>query len=436
MSDTSFPAGADVAGIGARMQQMRVERGSTQTWLAGEQFTRAYVSSIEAGKRTPSARAAGYFAARLGTSLEDLSFGYLPGRRRTLVAEAATARVVLSSGDPERAATAYEAVSAEASEHKDATLQALGQCGLGLVARHRGDPESGAELFGEADTLLTSRPLTERLPALLGLMWARFAGGRIDEALAIAEQHLGEAARGAEPTAEFALLAACGLPYVERGDLARAGAAAEAALRLAPEVAAPDVLAQGYYHINRVLVAQGRYEEAEQTIVRATTLYEHLNLRSDVGMCRFAHGYLAARRGHLQEAEGLLRQARGILKETGAVPRLANATAELAEVLRKLGRTAEASDLIGECRALTDAHQAPEQAAELDRIDARIAVERDDAEAAEALFRSAIDRYLAVGATLEAITTCRIFGDQLLRWGRIEEAAAVYRQGLEALERA
>lgn len=436
MSDTSFPAGADVAGIGIHIQRLRVERSMTQTELAGEQFTRAYVSSIEAGKRTPSARAAAYFAARLGAALEDLSFGYPPGRRRALLADAAHARGLLSGGDTERATAAYEALAAEAVEHHDVTLRALGLYGLGLVARHRGDAEAGTILFEEADALLADQPLAERLPVLLGLMWARFAGGSIDDALVLAEHHLREAAGEAEPTAEFALLAACGLPYVERGDLARAGAAADTALRLAPEVAASEVLAQGYYHITRVLVAQGRYEEAEQTVGRATALYEHLNLCTEVGMCHFAHGYLMARQGQLQEAEDRLRHAREVLEETGAVPRLANATAELAEVVRRQGRTDEAAALVRECRDLTDNHQAPEQTAELDRIEARIAVERGDAEGAETLFRSAIGRYLTLGATLEAITTCRLFGDQLLRWGRSDEAAAVYRRGLETFEQA
>ncbi|SCK36029.1 tetratricopeptide repeat protein [Streptomyces sp. WMMB 322] len=435
MSDASFPADADVAGIGPRMLQLRVQRGLTQTELAGDRFTRAYVSSLEGGKRTPSPAAATYFAVRLGTGLEDLCFGYPPGRRRALRAEAAEARVALSGGETEGASSVYETLAAEAERHGDRTLRALGRYGLGLVARHRGDPAAGGALFDEAYALLHDQALTERLPALMGRLWALFAAGSIDDALALVEEHLHEAVRACEPTAEFALLAACGLPHVERGDLRRAGNVADAALERAGDVSALDVLAQGYYHINRVLVAQGRYDEAEQTIVRATALYEQLRLRTEVGTCRFAHGFLTARRGRLAEAEGQLREARGILRGTGAVQRRINATAELADVVRKSGRPGEAAELVGECRsALAPSRQDPEQAAELDRIEARIAVDRGDAAAAEALFRSAIERYLEVGATLEAIGTCRLLGDQLLRRGRTEEAAAVYRRGLAALE--
>lgn len=435
MSDTAFPAGADVAGIGVYILRLRVQKGMTQTELAGTEFTRAYVSSIEGGKRTPAPRAAGYFASRLGLNFEDLCYGYAPGRRRALLKEAAQARIALSRGELELAAAAYSALSAEAEGHQDRTLLAAGRCGLGLVARHRGDPGAADVLFQEADALLADQPLADRLPALMGRMWALFAGGFIGDALAHAAEHLRLAGPTPAPAVEFALLAASGLFYVEQGDLTRAGAAADAALRLAPEVSEPEVLAQGYYHLNRVLVAQARHEEAEQAIVRATALYEHLQLRTEVGMCRFAHGFLSARRGLLSEAETQLRQARTILGDTGAISRLVNASAELAEVLRRLGRAEEAAALVEECRALALDYQDPEQVAELDRIGAHVAVDLGDAPTGAALFRSAIDRYQAVGATLEVATTCRLFGDQLISWGRTDEAASVYRRGLMSLER-
>lgn len=91
MSDTVFPPGADVAGIGAQMQRLRVRQCLTQTELAGAKFTRAYGSSIEGGKRTPSAPAIAYFAGRLGADFGDLCFGYEPGRRGALLKEAALA---------------------------------------------------------------------------------------------------------------------------------------------------------------------------------------------------------------------------------------------------------------------------------------------------------------------------------------------------------
>lgn len=434
MSDEVFPLGADLEGIGSRMLRLRTQRGATQAHLAGDLFTRAYVSSIEGGKRTPSPRASAYFAERLGVTMEDLCYPYEPGRRPALRSALTEARLALSRGEVAQAAAAYQDSVSAAGLHRDPELGAAGYCGLGLVARHQGDPDRALDLFTRAEDLLAAQPLNLRLQAVIGRMGALFARGAINDALALAEEQLRIAHQSGQTAAEFALLAATVLPRVERGDLDQAAACADAALEIAPQVKDPEILAQGYYHINRVLTAQARYEEAEQVLTRATVLYEHLRLRTEVGMCHFAHGYLSARRGELTQAEDRLRHAASVFAETHALPRQVNATAELAEVLRRMGRTEEAGTLLEECRTLSLDYHDPEQAAELDRIAAHIAVDRGDTAGGEALFRSAIDRYQAVGASLEVATTCRLLGDRLIQWGRTEDGAAIYRRGLMVLE--
>ncbi|AWZ03934.1 hypothetical protein DRB96_16495 [Streptomyces sp. ICC1] len=434
MSDDAFPLGADVAGIGSRILRLRTLRQATQAHLAGDAFTRAYVSSIEGGKRTPSPRATSHFAERLGVTMEDLCYPYEPGQRRDLRNSLAEARLTLSRGEVAQASEAYQEVVCAAGLHDDPELDAAGHCGLGLAARHQGDPDRALMLFTKAEELLAGQPLNVRLPAVMGRMGALFARGAITDALALAEDQLRTAQQTGQIAAQFALRAATVLPLVERGDIDQAAAAAAAALAIAPQVKDPDVLAQGYYHVNRVLAAQARYEEAEQVLTRAVALYGHLRLRTEVGMCHFAQGYLSARRGDLHQAEERLRHAAAVFAETKALPRQVNATAELAEVLRRMGDTEKAGALVEECRALSHDYHDPEQAAELDRIGAHIAVDRADDAGAEALFHGAIDRYQAIGATLEVATTCRILGDQMIQWGRTGEAAVVYRRGLMALE--
>ncbi|MGW0366136.1 tetratricopeptide repeat protein [Streptomyces sp. NPDC002990] len=436
MSDDVFPLGADVEGIGARLLRLRTQQGATQAYLAGEAFTRAYVSSIEGGKRTPSARASAYFAERLGVALEDLCYPYEPGRRRALRTAAAEARLALSRGEVAQASAVYQEVASAAELDHDPELSAAGHCGLGLIARHEGDPDRALELFTAAGELLAQQPLTVRLPAVLGRMGALLARGALYEALRLAEDELRAAPRNGETAAKFALRAATVLPRVERGDVEQARAAADAALEMAPQVKDPEILAQGYYDVTRVLIAQGRYEEAEQVLTRAVALYEHLRLHTEAGMCHAARGCLSARKGDLPRAQDRLRQAVDVFAETHALPRQVTATAELADVLRRMGRTSEAGALVEECKALALGCLGPEQAAELDRVGARIAVERGDEAGAEALFRSAIDRYQEVGAMHEVATTCRLLGDRLIVRGRTEEAAAVFRRGLMSLEKA
>jgi len=54
--------------IGVRLRQARLKAGLTQQQLAGERYTKAYVSALENGLSKPSMAALNYLAARLGTS--------------------------------------------------------------------------------------------------------------------------------------------------------------------------------------------------------------------------------------------------------------------------------------------------------------------------------------------------------------------------------
>src|SRR5262245_51151016 len=53
------------SGVAERVRTLRKHAGLTQTELAGERFSKEYVSQIELGKTRPSAEAIEYLAARL-----------------------------------------------------------------------------------------------------------------------------------------------------------------------------------------------------------------------------------------------------------------------------------------------------------------------------------------------------------------------------------
>ena len=69
--------------IGLRIKELRVRRGLSQKDLVANQFSKSYISSIEAGRIAPSRRALEHFASLLGVSLEYLVQGQpvpAPGR--------------------------------------------------------------------------------------------------------------------------------------------------------------------------------------------------------------------------------------------------------------------------------------------------------------------------------------------------------------------
>ena len=61
--------------LGERVRQLRVAAGMTQTDLAGDRFSKEYVSQIERGKTRPTAETIEWLAARLGVDAGILANG-------------------------------------------------------------------------------------------------------------------------------------------------------------------------------------------------------------------------------------------------------------------------------------------------------------------------------------------------------------------------
>src|SRR5207342_1698399 len=65
-AQTQAPASPAGARLGERLRQLRVAAGLTQSDLAGERFSKEYVSQIERGKTRPTRETVEWLAARLG----------------------------------------------------------------------------------------------------------------------------------------------------------------------------------------------------------------------------------------------------------------------------------------------------------------------------------------------------------------------------------
>src|SRR2546421_4932018 len=61
--------------LGERLRRLRVSAGLTQTQLAGERFSKEYVSQIERGKTRPTRETIDWLAARLGVDAGFLANG-------------------------------------------------------------------------------------------------------------------------------------------------------------------------------------------------------------------------------------------------------------------------------------------------------------------------------------------------------------------------
>src|SRR5829696_10464914 len=98
-SRTASAAAPSGARLGDRLRLLRVAAGLTQTELAGDRFSKEYISQIERGKTRPTAETVEWLASRLGVDATFLSSGVsADGRAR---AEALLARGDALAADKE-----------------------------------------------------------------------------------------------------------------------------------------------------------------------------------------------------------------------------------------------------------------------------------------------------------------------------------------------
>src|SRR5437764_413355 len=83
--------------LGERLRQLRVAAGMTQTELAGERFSKEYVSQIERGKTRPTRETVEWLAGRLGVDAGFLANGVSAGERGRVDAAIARADALLEA---------------------------------------------------------------------------------------------------------------------------------------------------------------------------------------------------------------------------------------------------------------------------------------------------------------------------------------------------
>jgi transcriptional regulator with XRE-family HTH domain len=142
------PPARTATGIGARIRAARTAAGWTQAQLAGESFSKAYVSALENGLVQPSMAALAYLAERLGTSAAALVAND-DGAWTRLEAD-----LRLASGDWLEALDAYEGLLGQVREPLARAellrCQAEALCRLDRGAEAVGPASEALRIFSEA----------------------------------------------------------------------------------------------------------------------------------------------------------------------------------------------------------------------------------------------------------------------------------------------
>lgn len=327
--------------LGKRLRKLRLERGLTQADLAKPRYTHAHVSTIESGRRMPSAEALRFFAEKLDVEIEELATGKPPGLAAELALEVEQARHSLSVGDLTDAKDKARSAAQRAKEFSLSRVHARA-CEVEARAWEReGDTATAARRYRRAQELLKTEAATAMATAVAGELRCRNDAGDPHHAVFLGESYLDRLERlnMGTPAAILRVKSALVLAYLNAGSLTEASEAAEQCKRLIPRVNEPDVLAASYVNVAAVQVERGHHADAEIALAKAEELFEAIDLHYEAGTALLARGITMARRGDIDEGKRLLVRAAEIFEETDTPSHLANAKMELGRLERVAGNT-------------------------------------------------------------------------------------------------
>src|SRR3989441_3017336 len=89
--------------LGERLRQLRVSAGLTQTELAGDRFSKEYVSQIERGKTRPTRETIEWLAQQLGVDADFLQNGVSTDERNRIETMLAPAEALAAAHKCEQA---------------------------------------------------------------------------------------------------------------------------------------------------------------------------------------------------------------------------------------------------------------------------------------------------------------------------------------------
>lgn len=420
--------------LGKRLRQLRLERGMTQKDLAEPRYSYAYVSTIEAGRRTPSREAIEHFASKLGVTPDELATGRPAGLEPQLELRLHDAMVALSGDAAGDAESAFRSIVEEGERFGLPRIQAKAEGGLGLVYERRSQPEEALAHHQRAEELLKAQPATEWVDAVAGEARCLESMGDVRYAIFLLESLLDRLEREKlrDPDALSRLHASLVFAYLDAGIPRKAAESGAELMALAPRITDPLRVAQMHMNMARLFLHDGRIDDARHSLRRADEVYRQKDLKTEMAGAHLALGYVASREGDLARARAELEDAISIFEETSNEPDLVRTLNELARVERLEGSTSRAGELLERSIALMKSSDTPILAWAHRELGFTLTAE-DDA-GAEKHFRIAIELYERSEQSFEMALTYRALGDLFDGRGDGEAACEAYRTGITSLE--
>ena len=425
--------------LGERLRRLRVAAGLTQGDLAGERFSKEYVSQIERGKTRPTPETIDWLASRLGVDAGFLASGVAAGERGQIEAALARAEALYQANDDIEAAEAFEPLVAKARATGLPELQVRALVGCGLAKIRLGEHRSALGLLNEARALSESDSCSdvERADVLLWLGVCRYQLSSVQTALGILNEALALAERSGLPCDAlkanvFSWRSRC---WRRLRDYEAAREDVEHALELARGVDDLRAIGNAYFQASLVADREGHWILARTYAERAREAYAQLADRVHLGQLTNNLGGLNFLLGNTDDAVALLKEAFSIALDMRRDADAAQAISSLAQIHLRTGKVEQAEQQARQALELLNGRvDYLDEIGNTQVVLGRSLLEQGRLNEAEEEFAAAEASFAELGSASHRAGVWVARGDLATRRDDHERAAQLYRMAAEALQ--
>ena len=425
--------------LGDRLRQLRVSAGLTQTELAGDRFSKEYVSQIERGKTRPTRETIEWLAGRLGVDAGFLANGVSADERGRVDAVLTRAEALLEGRRNPEAIEEFEGMRASVAATGLPDFEVRLLAGEATARMREGQVREAIELLNRARNIVERAEFSdlERADVVFRLGMARYKLSSIQTAINLFDEALKLAERSHLPSDHLRsnILGWRSRCYRRRRDLEAAREDVERALELAEGLNDRRTTADIFFQASLIADREGHWVLARSYAERAKAIFEELADRGNVGRLINNLGYINFLLGHPDEAIAFLKDAFRIHIELGKDADAAHDVNSLAQVHLRTGdpnRAEEQARLALEM--LGDRVDFLDEIGNAQLVLGRALLDQDRLDEADEALGAAEQAYDQLSSASHRATVWMAQGDLATRRGNHARAAHLYRNAAEALQ--
>jgi len=411
----------------------------TQSELAGERFSKEYVSQIERGKTRPTGETVAWLAGRLDVDAGYLANGVSTDERSRVEATLTRAEALAEAHRYEEAVAEFEEIRPFVAATGASELEARLLSGEAWARMHQGELREALDLLVRTRAIVEDERFSDldRAEVLYRLGVCRYRLSSISTAIGLFNESYALADQSELPSDVLRsnILAYRSRCYRRQRDLEAAREDVERALELAQSLDDSPTMAAVYVQASLVAERMGHWVLARSYAERAKSVYEELNDQRYLAGLLNNLGGLNLMLGKPEVAIDYLKSSYATALDADSKEEAAQATGSLAAVHLELNDFEQAERFARQALSLLEGrvdflHEiGPSQL-----VLGRALMEQGRLDEAEEAFRAADSSFEQLSSTSHRARAWIALGDLAARKGDDRGAARLYRNAAEVLQ--